>query len=1165
MVMRHGLRETDSTNGGKRADDRLEVAIGFINFAGAIPCYDDEPCENKEGLDNSICRISVGKEERAQCVALCKAFVMASLAIQCVMPSVSVPNARSFSTGGPSSTLLAVRQWRPVHEQKSRRQMATISCSMSSKDASTAGAALVEPPKAYVDDASVSEEDIAKAWNKSRPDWAGGHLLSWLLNKAIETKPIYDLLVMGARRTLINTAEKNGVMWRQEAKKLEASQASSLLKQVEDPRVEYPAYYRNRFHCYENGNLGWDAAFEVESATKSMALRVWPAEALTTGVAQKRMRECYMDICRDYYTRKCAPMGGSEHPASILDVGCGPGISTRFFAEAFPQSHVTGLDLSPYFLSVAKFRDEAGQADETIAIAGRPPRNHSFVHAAAEDTKLPGGSVDMAALVFVAHELPQAATRAILREMHRVVRPGGMIALVDVNPRSPVIQNLPTFLFTAMKASEPYSDEYYTLDIVQALQDAGFSAVEYKASERRHIIASGASSLGIGSTTALSVHLWTAPPKDGDMDTNFKAVEHAAQRVSPGSSYRKSQSDKTGSDPWSPAVLVFPELFATGVLPLKSMVGPAGGDAGSAWTSDRLQSWTSDRLRSSLSQAYRDMSFPGHGSGIVGTRLRDIAKRSNVTILLPYLETAPGGGQPFSSAMLAGSDGRSFTNYRRSMVARQGVAPTGIHAFLGTPPHGEKGGRGPVVDIHGVKVGVVIGADLHLPETARAAAIRGSQLLLVPAAISAHGSCTCADARPTHAAGGDHGTSGTSADGTAGDHHVAARDEFLGCRSAGCAVSPQEDKLPPLHAQFVQVRASENGIAVAYASMRQTWDAQYDTQGEGGDDTTVAALGALLAEAGGGALPSAFRFEGGSHILGCLPRHIAAQGLTVGGTVPPCADEDDAPELFSATLAFPLATVHGVDSSRSPLVRLGRGVLLMSEHEMTSAVAAWTSFQDSDSLAIATSGSTVSNRFVPVDNDYVPPGPHGAHYGVFTGYKRYDFYLAWTIPMLCVLAVVVAIITEIVWRVRERKRRAAAAAAGTLEDYDLGITPDMDPEEAELRRRAARINEEDVKDISFVTVRQWREHQVAEKLRKKKEAEEAAAAAAAKGNTADGAKEVSKGGDGAAPTGGKGAGVQRRAPRVVSASDADLAHAGGSGSEHSGLDGEDGDESKKKK
>ena len=42
----------------------------------------------------------------------------------------------------------------------------------------------------------------------------------------------------------------------------------------------------------------------------------------------------------------------------ILDVGCSAGISTRYLRRLFPSQHLTGLDLSPFFLAVAQLREE---------------------------------------------------------------------------------------------------------------------------------------------------------------------------------------------------------------------------------------------------------------------------------------------------------------------------------------------------------------------------------------------------------------------------------------------------------------------------------------------------------------------------------------------------------------------------------------------------------------------------------------------------------------------------------------------------------------------------------------------------------------------------------------------------------------------------------------
>jgi ubiquinone/menaquinone biosynthesis C-methylase UbiE len=134
---------------------------------------------------------------------------------------------------------------------------------------------------------------------------------------------------------------------------------------------------------------------------------------------------------------------------------------------------VEGLDLSPQMLAVARARDAAG-------------RIRHWHRAPAERTGLPGASFDLITLQFVCHELPGAATLAVLREAARLLRPGGVLAQVDQDPDSPVIRRLPAPIATLLKSTEPYLEEYFRLDLPAALTAAGFGEVRREACDPRH-------------------------------------------------------------------------------------------------------------------------------------------------------------------------------------------------------------------------------------------------------------------------------------------------------------------------------------------------------------------------------------------------------------------------------------------------------------------------------------------------------------------------------------------------------------------------------------------------------------------------------------------------------------------------------------------------------
>ncbi|CAG9466396.1 unnamed protein product [Pedinophyceae sp. YPF-701] len=111
-----------------------------------------------------------------------------------------------------------------------------------------------------------------------------------------------------------------------------------------------------------------------------------------------------------------------------------------------------------------------------------------FVHAPAEATGLPGGSFDMVSMCLTAHELPQAATQAICREALRLLRPGGVFAIMDMDPEAPEFRRIldNVFAYTAFRSTEPWLGDYATLDVHASLRDAGFARTMQRACSPKH-------------------------------------------------------------------------------------------------------------------------------------------------------------------------------------------------------------------------------------------------------------------------------------------------------------------------------------------------------------------------------------------------------------------------------------------------------------------------------------------------------------------------------------------------------------------------------------------------------------------------------------------------------------------------------------------------------
>jgi SAM-dependent methyltransferase len=309
------------------------------------------------------------------------------------------------------------------------------------------------------------------------PNWVRSrHPLGWLIDRLLAVEPLRQVLFWQARRLIIRTAERRGIAWRDRREALQA-RAEPLLTASTNPATRSPAYYLARFHAYDAGNLCWQAACEAEQATDAMALRVWPDEVLEPAQAQGRLRRA---ICAAI--GPCLP--GPVH--RVLDLGCSVGVGTEAL-QAWLQARqeepvsVEGLDLSPHMLAVARAREA-----ERAAAAGTTAPPIVWHHAAAEATGLPTGAYDLITLQFVCHELPVEATRAVLAEAARLLRPGGVIAQVDQDPDSEVIRRLPAPIATLLKSTEPYLEDYFSLDLPAELAAAGFAAVHRVPCDPRH-------------------------------------------------------------------------------------------------------------------------------------------------------------------------------------------------------------------------------------------------------------------------------------------------------------------------------------------------------------------------------------------------------------------------------------------------------------------------------------------------------------------------------------------------------------------------------------------------------------------------------------------------------------------------------------------------------
>jgi len=132
--------------------------------------------------------------------------------------------------------------------------------------------------------------------------------------------------------------------------------------------------------------------------------------------------------------------------AELLEVGCGTGAICRYLATLPQVAHVTGVDPSPLF--VERARELAGDAEAGEAHAGdeRAARGRiEFATGDGRDLDLEDESYD--AVVFHTALCHMPECERALAEAHRVLQPGGRLALFDgdyatmtlaLDPRDPL-------------------------------------------------------------------------------------------------------------------------------------------------------------------------------------------------------------------------------------------------------------------------------------------------------------------------------------------------------------------------------------------------------------------------------------------------------------------------------------------------------------------------------------------------------------------------------------------------------------------------------------------------------------------------------------------------------------------------------------------------------
>jgi ubiquinone/menaquinone biosynthesis C-methylase UbiE len=205
-----------------------------------------------------------------------------------------------------------------------------------------------------------------------------------------------------------------------------------------------PRYYLQNFHYQTDGWL----------SRRSAELYDHQVEVLFMGCADAMRRQALVPLGAEI-----ARLG--QRQARLIDIACGTGRFLRSVKANWPRLAVAGLDLSPFYLDKTRATLAEWSGVRTI-------------EAAAEQVPEPDGGFDLGTVIYLFHELPPPARRRVAAELARLIRPGGLLVLVDSIQIGDFAGYDALLEIFPVKFHEPYFTSYIREDLVTLFAEAGF-------------------------------------------------------------------------------------------------------------------------------------------------------------------------------------------------------------------------------------------------------------------------------------------------------------------------------------------------------------------------------------------------------------------------------------------------------------------------------------------------------------------------------------------------------------------------------------------------------------------------------------------------------------------------------------------------------------------
>lgn len=158
----------------------------------------------------------------------------------------------------------------------------------------------------------------------------------------------------------------------------------------------------------------------------------------------------------------------------ILDIGTSIGQLATSMKRRFPDAEVWGIDVGGPMVRYAHMK----AADMGVAV--------NFAQRLAEDTKFPANHFDLVVSNLLFHEVSEQGAKNIIKEVSRILRPGGVFSPTDTNTPPQTVKAKYTLWYNYRWNHEDWYADWHAVDFAGEMRASGLTTTNLQNGRDRY-------------------------------------------------------------------------------------------------------------------------------------------------------------------------------------------------------------------------------------------------------------------------------------------------------------------------------------------------------------------------------------------------------------------------------------------------------------------------------------------------------------------------------------------------------------------------------------------------------------------------------------------------------------------------------------------------------